>query len=181
VSLALLVLASVATVNAPRSVWALPLGPLRLRVAALGAALAWSVLVPFASFADPLLDLVRISPATARMAEGLLLGVTGILLLAWPPPAAEPALAGIRAAAVPVAFPVLVTPALGLLAVSGATDRSSPVTLAVLAVALVTVPLLAIWLPGARGRRVLTGLRLVLSATLVPLGAALVVNGLFDI
>jgi small neutral amino acid transporter SnatA (MarC family) len=180
----LLVFSALALVNPPRTLSAVPAGPDRVPVAALAAALTWAALVPFAVFAEPLLDLVPVSAATARMAEGVLLVVTGLLLLAWPSPGPEPGLPGRRAALVPVAFPVLLTPGLGLLALVGAEDRGSALTLAVLALALVTVPVVARLVPApvAPAReRVRRGLARAFAAALLPLGGALVVNGLFDI
>ncbi len=180
----MLVLAGLCVVNPARALSALPVGSDRVPVAGLGAALTWGALVPLAAFAGPLLDLLPVSPATARMAEGLLLVITGVLVLAWPSPEPEPSLPGRRAGLVPVAFPVLLTPGLGLLALAGATDQGSIVTLAALAAALALVPLAArIWAGPLTPvqERVRRASARVFAAGLLPLGAALMINGLFDI
>ncbi len=200
-TLALFVLAAVCAVNAPRSRCALPTDgdgrialtentgasprPTRLPVAVAGAAITLLALVPVAAFADPLLDLVDISAATARIATGLLLVVTGILLVGWPMPEPEPALPGRRAALVPVAFPTLLTPGLALLALTAAADHSAVAALVVLAVALATVPACrhdpgpAAGLgaaPGARRQRARDRRRLLVLA-----GFGLLFDGVFDV
>ncbi len=125
-----------------------------------GAGIALVVLVPIAAFARPVLDLVDISPATARIATGLLLAVTGILLVGWPMPTPEPSLPGGQAALVPVAFPTLLTPGLALLTLTASADHSALVALVVLAIALVTLPAMAMIPVAPRGsaqHRVLDG------------------------
>ncbi|MET1041252.1 MAG: hypothetical protein ABWZ90_09460, partial [Acidimicrobiales bacterium] len=119
-TLPLFVLAAVCAVNAPRCRTVVPTDGDRLwRLAGLGAGLTLVLLLPLAVFADPLLDAVGISAATARLATGLLLLATGLLNFGWPRPEPEPALRGWRAAVVPIAFPTLLTPGLALLAVVG--------------------------------------------------------------
>ena len=87
-TLPLFVLAAVCAVNAPRCRTAVR----HWRLAGLGAGLTFVVLLPLAVLADPLLDAVGISAATARLATGLLLLATGLLIFGWPRPEPEPAL-----------------------------------------------------------------------------------------
>jgi len=184
VTLALFVLAALCAVNAPRSRGALPVTDERGPVATIGGALTLLVLVPVAAFADPLLDLVDISPATARIATGLLLVVTGILLVGWPMPRPEPSLPGRRAALVPVAFPTLLTPGLALLVLTAAADHTAVVSLVVLAVALATVPAIAMIParpPDSTQHRVLDGSARVLAGVLVLAGFGLLFDGVFDV
>jgi small neutral amino acid transporter SnatA (MarC family) len=180
VTLALLVLAAVSAVNPARARSALP----RLEtvvVGALGAAVTWVVLVPVVVLADVVLDAAQVAASTLRMAGGLVLVMQGGWAVLTGPPRAEPALPGRRAALVPVAFPVLLTPGLGLLAVSGALDRSGPAALVVLAAALATVPAVACVDASAVRLRALDGLGRVTAAVLVVSGVALVLDGVFDI
>ena len=200
-TLALFVLAALCAVNAPRSRAVLPTDggdgwfgyaedlevtgrPVRLPVALGGAAIALIVLLPIAAFADPLLDLVDISPATARIATGLLLVVTGILLVGWPMPGPEPSLPGHRAALVPVAFPTLLTPGLALLALTASADHSALTALVVLAVTLATVPAIAtipVRPPGSAQHRVLDGSARAVAGLLVLAGFGLLFDGVFDV
>ena len=64
------------------------------------------------------------------------------------PPRPEPALGGWRAGAVPLAFPVIFSPALALLTVAGASERG--VGVAVLAAAIALVPALVTLVVGPR-------------------------------
>lgn len=188
-TLPLFLLAAICVVNGPRSRTAVAHDD-GLRLAALGAVLTFGALVPPAALAEPLLDAVDISAPTARIACGLLLVAMGILALGSPGPDPEPALAGWRAALVPIAFPTLLTPGLAALTVVGAADHAAPVALGVAAVGLATVPLV-VALPTSRelsprtGRpvsdRVLGGLGRVLAALLVVAGLGLLFDGVFDI
>ncbi|HEY8057762.1 MAG TPA: hypothetical protein VID94_03380 [Acidimicrobiales bacterium] len=182
-TLALFVLAAFCAVNAPRCRTVVPTGGDRMRaLAGVGAGLTFVVLLPLAVFADPLLDALGISAATARLATGLLLLATGLLNFGWPRPEPEPAFRGWRAAVVPIAFPTLLTPGLALLAVVGSADRGPPTALVVLALALATVPAVVALPSGARTRsRVLDGLARVLSGLLVLAGFGLLMDGVFDI
>jgi len=143
--------------------------------------MAWLALVPLVALADAVIDAAQVASSTLRMAVGVVLVLQGGWALLTRAPSAEPALAGRRAALVPVAFPVLLTPGLGLLAVSGALDRTAPVALAVMAGTLATVPLVACVRASALRPRVLDGLGRITAATLVVSGVGLVMNGLFDI
>jgi small neutral amino acid transporter SnatA (MarC family) len=183
VTLALLVVAAVAAVNPFRARAALP-ERAPVPIAALGAAVATAVLAVVAALADPVLDALHVSAATARMGVGAALAVVGAAEAVLPRPSSEPAPGGLRAALVPVAYPVLLTPAVGLLAVAGSVDRGAPVALLGLAGALATVPVVALLLPpGGRptGHRLATASARLLAVALVAIGLALVMDGVFDV
>lgn len=181
-SLALLALAALAVINPARVRLALPQRD-HVLVGALGAALAWLMLVPTVLAARLLLDQVDIAASTLRMGVGVLLLLQGAAVALAAPPHTEPGLPGRRAALVPVAFPVTLTPGLGGLAVSASVDHPAPVALAVLALALATIPGLALISsqePPVR-RRVLTAVGRATGALLLVSGVALLMNGVFDI
>jgi small neutral amino acid transporter SnatA (MarC family) len=183
VTLALLVVAAVLAVNAPRARSALrPDGA--LGVALLGSAGALAVLVPLAALAGALARAVHVSAPTARMGAGAALAVVGAAEALLPLPRPEPGLAGWSAALVPMAFPVLLTPAVGLVALTGSLDRGAPVAIAALTGALATVPLVAAVLrPGTSplADRTSAALARVLAVGLVAVGIALVLDGVFDV
>lgn len=150
-------------------------------VGALGATLGWLALVPVAAVADAALQTAHVAGSTLRMAGGVVLVLQGAWAVITGPPRAEPALPGRRAAMVPVAFPVLLTPGLGLLTLSGALDRSAPVSLTVMAAALAVVPAVACVRASALSLEVLDGLGRLTAAVLVVSGLGLLMNGVFDI
>jgi small neutral amino acid transporter SnatA (MarC family) len=178
-NLLLLVVAAVAAVSAPRAQSALP-DDGRTRAAAEGALVVLGAAALLAALAGTLADAVDLADATVRMAAGAVLAAQGIAAMLLPLPPSEPRLGGRAAALVPVAFPTLLTPAVGLLAVSGSLDRSAPTTVGALLFALATVPLLALLVPrpSARAMRALGAL---LGAVLVVTGIGLVFDGIFDI
>jgi small neutral amino acid transporter SnatA (MarC family) len=183
VSLLLLVVAAIAAVNAPRARSALPDEEPAL-IGALGAAVALVPLAVLAACAHPLIDALDLTSPTVRMAAGAALAVQGVVTMVTRPPAPEPRLAGRRAALVPVAFPVLLTPGLGLLTASGSLDRSAPTAVLVVAAALATVAAVAaVTSPPNRptAGRVARGAAVLVAAALVLAGLGLVVDGLFDI
>lgn len=182
-TLSLAALAAVCAVNAPRARCALPAVDGR-RVAVGGAALTLAALVPAAALADPFLDALGVVAATVRMATGVLLLLTGALALTTPPPAAEPALPGVRAALVPVAFPTLCTPGLAVLTVSTSADHSAPIALGVAALALLSLPALTLVAPRPGGSSrpvVLEGLARFVAGLLVLAGIGLLMDGVFDV
>lgn len=179
-TLALLAVAALCAVNPARARAALPPREPAL-VGALGAALTWLALVPAAALADAVVEGIQVASSTLRMAVGAVLVLQGLVVMIGGAPRAEPALPGRRAAIVPVAFPVLLTPGLGLLAVSAALDRSAPVGLAVLGGALALVPLAGLARTSAVTVRVFDALGRVAAAVLVVSGAALLMNGVYDL
>lgn len=181
-SLALLVFAAVCVVNPFRVRAAVPSDD-PVRIAAGGATLAWVGVAVVAVISDVLLDTEAFPASTVRMALGVVAVLQGGWTLVGRLPTPEPRLPRRRAALVPVAFPVILTPGLGLLAASAALDRSVPVALGVLAGALASVPALA-W-AGRDERetsaRLRGGAARLLAGGLVLAGVALLINGVYDL
>lgn len=182
-SLLLFVAAAVAAVNAPRASIALPSRD-RTRVALVGAGASLAVLALLAIVAAPLSDALELTRPTLRIGAGAVAALQGIVTIATRPPGAQPALAGLAGALVPVAFPVLLTPGLGLLAIAGTLDHSAPVSIGMLALALSSLPALAALGPGPghlAADRVRRGLGEAFAAILLVTGLGLVWNGTFDL
>lgn len=181
-SMALLIFAAVCVVNPFRVRAAIPPGD-PVRIAAVGAVLTWVGTAVLAIAAVVLLDADAFPPSTVRMALGLVLVLQGGWTVLGRLPSPEPRLPGLRAALVPVAFPVTLSPGLGLLAASAALDRSVPEALGVLAVALALVPAVTQTWPGdgPTARRLLGGGARLLAGGLVLAGVALLINGLYDL
>ena len=178
-NLALLVIAAAAAVSAPRALAALPPDD-RIRVAILGALAAALGTGVLAALANPIADAVDLADPTVRTAAGAVLAAQGIASLFLRLPEPEPRLAGRWAALLPVAFPTLLTPGLGLLAVSASLDHGTLTTVAAVAGALASVPVLAVAVarPPARAMR---GVAALFGAALVVAGIGLVFDGIFDI
>lgn len=154
----------------------------RLELAALGAALVFGLLVLAAALSGPLLDAVEISAPTARIAAGVAVALLGGRDAVTGPVAAEPALAGRRAAVVPVAVPHLFQPGLTLLTVSAATDLGVVRASGLVLVGLVLVVALgAVDPPDGAGARLERAGQALTGGVALALGAALVLNGVLDI
>lgn len=185
---ALLALAFLGTWNVFRFHPALPSGSRsraeRVATVGLGAVLTLGAVLVVAAIADDLLDWLEISPATARIAVGAVVAIWGLRDLVSAPPEPEPALAGWKAAFVPVLFPFLFSPPAALLAVSGSADLGTATCVAVAAAAL--APLVAasgfdIASESLTAQRVERGLHRLLAGVLVLTAFALVIDGVFDI
>ena len=140
-TLTLLVLAMVAATNPFRALAARPpdTTPLTLGVA---MAATGALVLASAGASSAVLDLVDVTGPSARIAAGIALLVVALKDVFASPPPATPALPGRRAGLVPLAFPVLFSPALALLAVAGAAERGVPLALVAAAVALAPAILL---------------------------------------
>jgi small neutral amino acid transporter SnatA (MarC family) len=143
-------LALVAVVNPFRTALAVPrAGRSRRDVAALalvGGAVAAIAALVVAWVSGPLADALDVSGPALRLAAGIVMGLAGLVAVVRRPPPAEPALPGPRAALVPVALPLVATPALLLAAASAHSDRGFPVVVAALVIAVVLLTLVAAWL-----------------------------------
>src|SRR5262249_45009988 len=95
----------------------------RITIGALGSAGAAGAVVGLAAVAGPLPGGPHISPPTARIAAALVVVVTGVLDLLGRVPSPEPGLPGLGGALVPVFVPLVLRPALALMAVSVAADH----------------------------------------------------------
>lgn len=185
-SIVLAFVALVAAVNAPRGRFVLGQESPgeRVTVGGLGAILAFGGVALTAVAAEPLRDAFGISIETARIGAGVVAALVGARDLVAGLPDPEPSLPGRRAALVPVAFPVLLNPALIFLAFSTALDHTSWAAVLLALPALATLPLAAIVEIGGAARatrRAMVGAARLTAALLVLAGIAVAVDGVFDI
>jgi len=169
----LAILLLVATVNPPRRRSELSTDR---AVVAAGAGLTLLVLVIVGAVGDWLLESLDISAPTFRVAVGLVLLVRGAIdmFARLPGPGAE--WPGMRAAIVPVFFPVLFRPEVGLVALSVAVDAGlGAMTLGASFGLLILVGLVA-WSPGVRYHR---AFGVVFSTILMALAVDRIVDGVF--
>ena len=117
-----------------------------LGVAAVGGAIGGLAVCAAAALGDPLLDALDVSEPSFRIAAGIVAALAGAADLFRRPPPPEPALAGWRAALVPVAIPLVARPALLVLALGAGADRGVLVSAGAMAIGVAL-------LTGAGGRR----------------------------
>jgi len=151
-------------------------------VAAVGGAIGALAVCAAATAGGPLLEALDVSEPSFRIAAGIVAGLAGAADLFRRPPSPEPALAGWRAALVPVAIPVVARPTLLVLAVAAGADRGVLVSAGAMAIgtALLT-GLAAGWPTEGPGGRVLRWAGRLLAAALVACGAILAVDGVLDV
>jgi small neutral amino acid transporter SnatA (MarC family) len=151
-------------------------------VVALGGALGGLFACAAASAGGPLLDALDVSEPSFRLAAGIVAVLAGAADLFRRPPAPEPALAGWRAALIPVAIPLVARPALLVLALAAGADRSVLVSAGGVATGVALLIGLAAWGPadGPAGRALGWAGRL-LAAMLVACGVVLAVDGVLDV
>ena len=171
-------IAVLAATNPPRVWSALPLGPDRRRAAMVAAGVTLAVAAVLAALATGLLDLLDVSASTFRVGAGLVIAVVGAHDLAAGAPKPEPSLGGWRAGFVPLAFPLLVNPALGAGALMAGADHgvATPIVAALAGVAILVVLSMT-----AEHARVLRGAGRFVGAALIILGIALAVDGVFSL
>ncbi len=149
VSFGFLLLAFAAAVNPCRTRLALPAS--RAAVA-LGSLIALAAGAALGGCGSVLLDALDVSPESFRLAAGLVLALEGLRALVVPRPAEEPELAGLGAALVPVAFPILLQPGVVVLALAAGGDGVAGEAVGALAVALLLVGLAGVSRSGPAGR-----------------------------
>jgi len=178
VSFAFLLLALVTSVNPCRLRLVLP----ERRVAvALGALIALGSGAAVAAVGDALLDALDITPETFRLASAVVLALEGARALVLARPAREPELGGLGAAAVPVAFPLLLTPGVVMLALTAGGDDIVGWAVGALAVAYALV-LLSTFIPrSTRTDALLAAGGRLLGAAEIAAGIALAVDSLHDV
>ena len=135
-------------------------------------------MVVLAVLASPLLDLLDVSAATFRLGAGLVITVVGVHDMLAGAPKPEPSLRGWKAGFVPIAFPLLVNPALGAGALMAGADHglATPIV-----ATLVGVAILVVLSTTAEHARVVRGAGRLVGAGLVILGIALAADGVFSI
>jgi small neutral amino acid transporter SnatA (MarC family) len=149
---------------------------------ALGGALGASAVCLAAIAGDPLLDALDVSEPSFRTAAGVVAMLAGAADLFCRPPSPEPALAGRRAALMPVAVPLVARPALLLLALGAGADEGVLVSAGAMAVGVAVLTALAAWgtLDGPEGRMLRWAGRL-LATGLVACGVVLAIDGILDV
>ena len=153
-----------------------------LGVAAAGGAIGGIAVFAVAIAGEPLLRALDVSESSFRVAAGIVAVLAGAADVFRRPPAPELALAGRRAALIPVAIPLVARPALLVLALGAGADRGVLASAAAVAlgIALLTA-LVALWpTEGPRGRALRWAARLV-GAGLVACGALIGIDGVVDV
>ena len=172
--------------NPPRAVFGIPRAGRSSRevaeLAALGGAIGGLAVCVVAALGDPLLDALDVSAPAFRTAAGIVAVLGGIADLFRRPAAPEPALAGRRAAIVPVAVPVVARPALLIIALGAGVDRGVLVAIGamVAGIALMTA-LAARWPTEGPEGRVLQWADRLLAAGLVACGVLLAIEGILAV
>ena len=153
-----------------------------LGVAAAGGSIGGLAVCAAAAAGDPLLDLLDVSEPSFRVAAGIVAAAAGAVDLFRRPPAPEPALAGWRAALVPVAIPVVARPALVVLALGAGAEQGVLLSAAAMALAVALLTGLVAGWPseGPRGRA-LRWLARVLAVGLVACGVILAIDGILAV
>lgn len=151
-------------------------------VAAVGGVIGALAVCAAAAAGGPLLEALDVSEPSFRLAAGIVAGLAGAADVFRRPPPPEPALAGWRAALIPVAIPVVARPALLVLALGAGADRGVLVSAGAMAMGIVLLTGLAAAWPaeGPRGR-VLRWAGRLLAAALVACGVILAVDGILDV
>jgi small neutral amino acid transporter SnatA (MarC family) len=178
-------LAIVAAVNPVLVAFGVPRRPPRgerVLIGVLGGALGSVLLVAAGCLAGPLLGALDVSEPAARIGVGIVGGVAGLARMVRRPPSAEPALAGRKAAIVPVAVPLFAAPGAVLLAVGAGADlgiaflvASALVAIVVLAAVTATLP------PEGPGQRIGAWAGRLLAAAGVVACILLVIDGVYDV
>jgi small neutral amino acid transporter SnatA (MarC family) len=180
------VIALVVALNPARAAFGIPRAGRSDRtvvgVAALGGMIGGLAVCAAAAVGGPLLDALDVSEPSFRIAAGIVAGLGGIADLFRRPPPREPALAGWRAALVPVAVPVVARPALLVLALGAGADQGALVALGAMAMAIALLTGVAAWGPTeGPGGRVLRWASRTAAAVLVACGVILTVDGVLDV
>jgi small neutral amino acid transporter SnatA (MarC family) len=148
---------------------------------ALGAVLALGSAAAVAAVGGAFLNALDISPETFRLAAAVVLALEGARALVLARPAEEPRLGGLAAALVPVAFPLLLTPGVVVLALAAGGDDVAPEAVGALALAFALV-LPATFVPaGERADALLAAGGRILGAAEIAAGIALAVDSLREV
>lgn len=144
---------------------------------AVAAAIAGLLAVIVAALSDPVLDALDVSPATFRVAAGIVLGLAAArwLIVGAPAVSSDGSPDGWGRVGVPLLIPVLVTPQLVTVSLSAGADDGVAVVVAGAAVGLLLASVGAI-VPKRRQVVWTTGARLV-AALAIALALALAVDG----
>jgi small neutral amino acid transporter SnatA (MarC family) len=151
-------------------------------VAAAGGAIGGLAVCAAAIAGDPLLEALDVSEPSFRVAAGIVAALAGAADLFRRPPHSEPALAGWRAALIPVAIPIVARPALLVLALGAGADLGVLVSAGAMAMGIaLLIGLTAGWPADGPGGRALRWAGRLLAAALVACGIILTVDGVLDV
>ena len=153
-----------------------------LGLAAVGGTIGGLTVCAAAAAGGPLLDALDVSEPSFRLAAGIVAALTGAADLFRRPPPPEPALAGWRAALIPVAIPVVARPALLVMALGAGADEGVLVSAGAMAavVALLT-GLAAAWPTADHPPPALRWAGRLLALGLVACGVILAIDGALDV
>ena len=177
-SFAFLLLALVASTNPFRVRLLLPE---RRTAVALGALIALGSASGVAAVGGAFLDALDITPETFRLASAVVLALEGTRALVLGRAAPEPELRGLGAALVPIAFPLLLTPGVVMLALTAGGDDIVGEAVGALAVAFALVLLMTLTPRGPRPDALLAAGGRLLGAAEIAVGIALAVDSLHDV
>lgn len=174
----------IATINPVRAAWGTPRREPaeRATVIAIGTLLGGAVLLAVGSLSGWLIEALDTSRPAVRLGAAALCMLSAAIDLIRPRPPADDDLPGLRAAAFPVAIPLMIRPAIVIAGVSVVADHSSGLyALALLATAAAATILSPVEpRDGMRDRLLAWGVR-VLAAIAFVCGAILVANAVFDL
>ena len=179
-------LALILALNPARAAFGIPregrISPSAVGLAAAGGAIGGLAVCVVAAVADPLLDVLDVSDPSFRVAAGIVAVVAAAADLFRRPPPPEPSLAGWRAAIVPVAVPVVMRPALVVLALGAGADQDLLVIAGALVAGIAVLTALVARAPAeGPGGRVLRWTGRLLAAGLVACGVVLGIDGVLDV
>jgi small neutral amino acid transporter SnatA (MarC family) len=151
-------------------------------LAAAGGVVGLLAVCVVAAIADPLLEALDVSEPSFRVAAGMVAVIAGVADFFRRPPASEPSLGGLRAALVPVAIPIVIRPALVVLALAAGAERDVLVSAGAAAVGVGLMTALTAWWPtDGPGGRALGWAGRLLAAGLIACGVILTIDGVLDV
>ncbi|HWB56932.1 MAG TPA: hypothetical protein VG479_08365 [Gaiellaceae bacterium] len=153
----------------------------RTAIVALGSLAALGAGAALCLSGGAVLDALAISPESFRLAAALVLAVEGVRALLAGSPRPAPELAGLTAALVPVAFPLLLQPGVVVLALAAGGDDVAAEGIGALAVALLPVVGASLVAREARADVLLLAGGRLLGALEIVAGAALAVDAIRDV
>ncbi len=178
------IVALLAALNPARAAFGVPRAGGRRRaagVAALGGVGGAVIVLAIALLSGPLVNALDVSDPALRIAAGVVGALVGAIQLVRRPPAADPALPGLRAAIVPVAIPLVISPALLALSVSAHADHGGLLVTGALTVGVgLLVACTLVTHEGPAGRVLVWAAR-VTAAALLATSVLLVVAGILDV
>ncbi len=117
---------------------------IRRKAIAVATALSLVAVGSLAVLSEVILEWLNVSGSSSQIAAGAAVLLVGIRDLFMQPPSPEPGLKGWRAGIVPMAFPVILTPALAILAISASSERGTATAVGVIGAAILLVAVIVI-------------------------------------